>query len=68
MSALLAMIGPFAWHVHGYIYAFVGLMLLATVVTFALLWRRGQLDMDEGPKFQMFQADKDERQEGGTHG
>jgi hypothetical protein len=39
--------------------AFVGSAFLA----FLYFWRKGKLDMDEGPKYQMMQPDEQE----GTH-
>lgn len=41
------------------IFAFVGSALLALIY----FWSRGNLDMDEGPKYQMMREDKEERHE-----
>lgn len=57
------------WQAHTYVYSFVGALLLSTLLIFLVLWRKGRLDMGEGPKFHMMNAEKDELQrEGESHG
>lgn len=59
MEELLASLLPLllatkVWQAHTYVYSFVGALLLSTFLVFLVLWRHGRLDMDEGPKFQVF--------------
>lgn len=42
---------------YGFILAFVGAALLA----FIFFWSKGRLDMDESPKYQIFEESSDER-------
>jgi len=39
---------------YGLVIAFVG----SAFLVFLYLWRKGRLDMDEGPKYQMMEEDK----------
>lgn len=61
MNSLLAIDG---FGVHGSIlhYTLIIAFTLSALLIFIYLWRRGRLDMDEEPKWQMMNTDEDKNE------
>lgn len=54
-----AVLGAKVWLSQPHVTCFVAVSFAVTVAIFCVLWRRGRLDMGEGPKFQMLGLEGD---------